>query len=101
MTRLCDVASMVRSKNAGPFWLTIDIAAPDEESFRRIAGSSVTDPAAMATRFGVDAAEVRVFRLPDLHVVKVSFPRPVPQGSLEDRDMHGGQQYVPLLDVHV
>ena len=35
-------------------------------------------------------------RLPDLRVVKVSFPRPVPQGSLRDRDMHSGQHHVPL-----
>jgi hypothetical protein len=28
--------------------------------------------------------------------VKISFPRPVPQGSLRDRDMHSGQHHVPL-----
>ena len=38
---------------------------------------------------------------PDLHVVKVSFPRPVVQGSLHDRDMHAGQHHVPLANVVV
>jgi uncharacterized protein (DUF2267 family) len=37
--------------------------------------------------------------LPHLHVVKVSFPRPIVQGSLHDRDMHAGQNHVPLASV--
>jgi hypothetical protein len=42
-----------------------------------------------------------VFELADLCAIKISFPRPVVQGSLRDRDMHGGQQYVPLLALPV
>jgi hypothetical protein len=44
----------------------------------------------------VDPASVKYFELPALRVVKVSFPRPVTAGSFEDRDLHGGQQHVPL-----
>ncbi|WP_171055531.1 MULTISPECIES: DUF4387 family protein [unclassified Nonomuraea] len=28
--------------------------------------------------------------------MKISFPRPVPQGSLRDRDIHAGQHHVPF-----
>jgi hypothetical protein len=42
---------------------------------------------------------VQIFRLPDLRVVKVSFPRPIAQGSLHDRDMHAGQHHVPLAGI--
>jgi hypothetical protein len=38
----------------------------------------------------------RIFRIPSLNVVKISFPRPVSQDSLRDRDMHAGQHHVPL-----
>jgi hypothetical protein len=34
-------------------------------------------------------------------VVKLSFPRLRPQGGAGERDMHGGQQYVPLLDLEL
>jgi hypothetical protein len=30
-----------------------------------------------------------------------SFPRPVVQGSLHDRDMHAGQHHVPLANTLV
>ncbi|WVH81819.1 DUF4387 family protein [Lentzea sp. DG1S-22] len=42
------------------------------------------------------AGDVQIFRIPSLNVVKISFPRPVAQGGLLDRDVHAGQHHVPL-----
>ncbi|MCZ4604147.1 DUF4387 family protein [Streptomyces sp. Lzd4kr] len=36
-----------------------------------------------------------------LNVVKISFPRPVSQASLFDRDIHSGQHHVPLAVLPV
>jgi hypothetical protein len=49
--------------------------------------------------YGVDPATVNIYRIPSLRAVKISFPRPVPQGSFHDRDMHSGQQYIPLAGL--
>jgi hypothetical protein len=98
---LGELATQVRSKNAGPFWLTLDIFLPDEATFERVNRSGVTDPEVIGDLYGVDPAGVRVFALADLCAIKISFPRPVVQGSLDDRDMHAGQQYVPLLALSV
>ena len=94
---LQSVAKRVRSKNAGPFWLTIDIFLPDEQTFERVGRSRVTDPEIIGELYGVDPAHVKVFQLAALCAIKISFPRPVVQGSLYDRDMHGGQQFVAML----
>lgn len=101
VTTLRDVATYVRSKNAGPFWLTIDVFLPDRPSFERVVASGLTDPAVVGTTYEVAPASVLVFPIPELNVVKVSFPRPTTQGSRAERDMHGGQQFVPLLDLPV
>ena len=42
MTRLCDLAKILRSKNSGPFELTIDIFLPDEASYRRVLGEKIS-----------------------------------------------------------
>ena len=42
---------------------------------------------------------MKIFRLPSIRVVKISFPRPTTQGGVEDRDMHAGQQHVPLAEL--
>lgn len=98
---LGELASQVRSKNAGPFWMTIDIFLPDDESYSRATGSSVTDVHVIGDIYDVAHESVRIFRIPDLHAIKISVPRPAVQGSLRDRDMHAGQQFVPLLDLPV
>lgn len=96
-----DLAEVIRSKNAGPFWLTIDIFCDEYEAFRRLAQSPISDPSAIAEIYSVPAHHVRVWAVSSLLAIKISFPRPIPQGSVGDRDMHGGQQYVPLLGVEV
>lgn len=101
MARLGDVAKYIRSKSAGPFWVTIDIFCDDEASFDRIARSPALAPRAIASLFGVSENAVRQFRLPGIHVLKVSFPRPAVQGSPDDVDSHAGQYFVPLLSVEI
>jgi uncharacterized protein DUF4387 len=101
MTTLGELATQVRSKNAGPFWMTIDVFLKDDDAYERASRSSIADPAAIGRLYATDPAHVRVFLLPLLRAIKVSLPRPVVQGSVGDRDMHAGQQYVPLLDLPV
>lgn len=87
MARLGDIVQKMRSKNAGPFWLTIDIFCGTTEAY-----AQVTDrfgPDRVAAVFEVAVEEIKYFALPDLKVVKFSLPRPAVQGSIEDRDMHG------------
>lgn len=100
-TTLGELATKVRSKNAGPFWLTIDAFFADDASFERACRSALTDPEKIGALYGTDPAKVRVFLLRELKAVKVSLPRPTAQGSVGDRDMHAGQQYVPLLNLTV
>jgi hypothetical protein len=101
MSTLGGVAKYVRSKNAGPFWATIDIFCDDARSFTQVKNSRVVAPETIAGIYHVDPATVLVFALPDLNVVKISFPRPQIQGHRFERDMHFGQQYVSLLDLEV
>lgn len=100
MTRtIGQVAELVRSKNAGPFWQTLDVFLTDDESYRLVAESPSIDEDVIARLYRVAADDVRIFRLPSIRVVKISFPRPTPQGGVEDRDMHAGQQHVPIAEL--
>jgi Domain of unknown function (DUF4387) len=92
-----DVAELVRSKNAGPFWLTLDIFCATDDAFAQVAAPGVLTEEKVASAYGSDPGLVRIFRLPALRVVKISLPRPTVQGHWSDRDMHAGQQQVPLM----
>jgi hypothetical protein len=87
MPEIGTVALKVRSKNAGPFWVTIDIFCGSEEAFRRISGGLTTER--IADLFRAEVEVVKRFDMPELQVVKFSLPRPAIQGTVADRDMHG------------
>lgn len=101
MRQLKDVAAYVRSKNAGPFWVTIDVFCGDQQAYRTLCAAPALGAAAIADLYGVDADHVRTFHDDNLKVIKISFPRPIAQGSTRDVDSHAGQQFVPLLSAPV
>ncbi len=51
-----DIATLVRSKNAGPFWLTIDILCDNEADYDSIAQPDVITPTRIAELYRVDPA---------------------------------------------
>lgn len=93
---IADLALEVRSKNAGPFWVTMELFMRDTAGYMIVADPGYLNASVIARLYGVDADTVQIFRIPSLDVVKISFPRPVAQGSLRDRDIHAGQHHVPL-----
>lgn len=101
MAELGQIAKYIRSKSAGPYWVTIDIFCEDGESFERIARSPALASREIAELFGVSENMIRQFQLPSIHVLKISFPRPHVQGSPGDADSHAGQYFVPLLSVEI
>ncbi|HZF82439.1 MAG TPA: DUF4387 domain-containing protein [Burkholderiaceae bacterium] len=100
MPRLSELCS-VRSKNAGPFWITLDLVFPDAASYARHADSPRLAREAIAAVYGVSPLLVKHFRIDALWALKISYPRATPQGGAMERDMHGGQQYVPLLAIEL
>ncbi|NJM83133.1 MAG: DUF4387 domain-containing protein [Tabrizicola sp.] len=99
MSRLGDLVVKVRSKNAGPFWVTVDIFCGDPVRFAEVAAG--IDTARVAALYRQAEAALRRFDIPALSVVKFSFPRPVVQGSREDRDMHGAAWAVLLAEMEM
>jgi hypothetical protein len=98
---LADYALEIRSKNAGPFWVTMETFMKDAAGYAIAADEDFLSERTIADLYQVDARHVQIFRIPDLNVVKISFPRPVSQASLRDRDVHAGQHHVPLASLPV
>lgn len=87
MTTLSDVSKKIRSKNAGPFWLTIDIFCDSQEDFAL--ACKIADNDRVAKAMGTTPSELKRFEIASLNVLKFSLPRPQIQGTRYDRDMHG------------
>ena len=74
----------------------IDVFFATDADYQRAAAPGVLTEDVLAGLYRVAAADVALYRLPNIRVIKASFPRPVVQGSFADRDMHSGQQHIPL-----
>ena len=97
MARLGDVVRAVRSKNAGPFMVTVDIFCGAQAAFQWV--NAAVSTAAIGRLYRMDPKQIDRYELPDIRVMKFSFPRPVSQGSRGDRDMHGAQWAVLLAEA--
>ena len=99
MPDLGDMVYKIRSKNAGPFWITIDVFCGDTVLFTAVCNQIKTKQ--VAEIFSVTADRIKRYDIRQLNVVKFSIPRPVVQGDRFDRDMHGAQWAVLLKTVHI
>jgi len=101
MPKLSDVCRYMRSKNAGPFWITVDLFFKDGDAFDRHVQSAELTPEALAPVLGARADQIGCYRVQNLAVLKISYPRKDPQGGVVERDLHGGQQYARLVDLNL
>lgn len=98
---LRDVAQYVRSKNAGPFWVTLEIFCGSPEAYEKIQSSENITVKQVAKLYKVKEESVHEFYLPDIHVIKYSFPRRFPSGYRYENDMHYGQQYRIIEEMEI
>jgi len=101
MATIKDVCSHLRSKNAGPFWVTIDFFFRDRDAFAKYSESPKLGPALFERIYGADPSLVKSYPVDSLNMVKISYARTSAQGGEVERDMHAGQQYVRLLDIEL
>ncbi len=98
---LGNFANLVRSKNAGPFWITFDVFFKSDADYESVKEAKILVPATISSLYQTASDDVRVYWLPALLAAKISFPRPTTQGSFTDFDMHAGQHHIPLSGLPI
>ena len=63
MAKLSDFARLMRSKNAGPFQLTIDVMMGSEVDYRLVVDSGVITPKLIGDLLRIEAQSVRIHLL--------------------------------------
>lgn len=99
MAELGNIVQKVRSKNAGPFWLTIDIFCGSKKIYQHTCAHLSTQQVAQV--FALDVNTIKRFDVASLNVIKFSFPRPFVQGSIHDPDMHGASWAALLAELEI
>jgi hypothetical protein len=101
-TPLRDIAKVVRSKNAGPFEITLDIIFRSKEDYEAVKKSGVITRELISGLYNVPTQAIITFGFFDLvNAVKITLPRPRVQGGVGETDMHAAQQHVPLQEIRI
>lgn len=99
--KLYQKAKLIRSKNAGPFMMTLDVIFPDRQSFGEAAASPALSREKVAELYGIPAGEMQRYLIPLANAIKFSYPRRHPSGDFLDTDLYGAQQHRPLIQLEL
>jgi hypothetical protein len=72
MPRLTDIATVIRSKNAGPLTLSFDLMFPTDEAFEAAKRAPTLQPAALARLYNVAPVEVIVTPYQAARAIKIA-----------------------------
>lgn len=101
MPKLRDIALVCKSKNAGPFELTIDAVFADRDTFEKVKDTGVICPELFATLYNVSVEDILFTVYEPGLAFKATLPRLVSAGDLGDTDVYGAQQHGPLIEVDI
>ena len=102
MATLGELATTLRSKNAGVNQVTFDIIFPDWQTYQRVVRSGSVTRESVARLFNIAPERISDFITFDVgNAIKFTIYRETPSGSPGDWDVLGCQQYGPLIDLEV
>lgn len=102
MVRLDTLARVIRSKNATPFLLTLDIFFETSESYNRVKESKALSKEKIAELYHVPVAYVKdIFLIDSVLAVKIVLLKKTPSGDPGFVDVYAMQQNIPLMDIEI
>lgn len=97
MKPLIDYTKILRSKNAGPLFITYDLIFNNNEDMNYIYKTLKKEDVAKV--YGVSPEKIEIIAYDVVNSIKITFPRKNISGSLVDNDIYGCQQHMPLAKI--
>lgn len=100
--KLYDAAAVMRSKNSGPFEITVDVLFNEPTVYDKVKNSGLINKQLISELYKISEEDI-------MHLVffdqalgfKITFVRKVSSGTVLDRDVYGAQQHAPLMGLEI
>ena len=100
--QLGNLATIIRTKNAGPFEVTFDAIFDSQAVYERVKASGVLTRSKVAEALSVDESSILVSMWWDQALAfKATFVRKMVSGGFGETDMHSSCQHVPLMEIEI
>ena len=97
--KLLDLTKILRSKNAGPLFITFDLMFDNDENFQIVLER--LSKAMISEAYLVPVEQIEIIPFQIVKSIKISFPRKNISGSVYDNDVYGCQQHMPLANIEL
>ena len=100
MTKLTDIASVIRSKNSGPYELTLDIIFNEYDTYEQVKLGGFINEELICRLYNVSPDKIiSIVAFDPAKAIKATIKRPLCSGDLGETDVYGAQQHAPLLGL--
>ncbi|MEG1525657.1 MAG: DUF4387 domain-containing protein [Clostridia bacterium] len=100
--RLYDLASVIRSKNSGPFQITLDVLFDNADTYACVKQSGAITAECIASQYHIASSRIQNIVYFDTALgLKITYDREIPSGTCGDRDVYGAQQHMPLAELRI
>lgn len=99
---LYDIAKVIRSKNAGPFSITLDVLFEDRQTYLKVKQANLINKERIAQLYHIDEESItELVYFDQANGIKVTYDRKISSGTIGDRDVYGAQQHAPLMLLEI
>lgn len=100
MTKLTDITNIIRSKNSGPYELTMDIMFKTRDDFKMVCSKKVINEELICELYKISKEDIiNIVEFEPANAIKITIKRSICSGDLGETDVYGAQQHVPLLSI--
>lgn len=100
MTKLTDVTNIIRSKNSGPYELTLDIMFKTAKDFEEACQKKIINEKLICELYKITPDQIiNIVEFKPANAIKITIKRPICSGDLGETDVYGAQQHAPLLGI--
>ncbi|GHV50971.1 acyl-CoA synthetase [Spirochaetia bacterium] len=99
-TKLVDITQIIRSKNSGPYELTVDLMFSNAEWYKKVCAAKVINEDIVCALYKIKPADiVNIIHFDPANAIKVTIKRPLCSGDPGETDVYGAQQHAPFLNL--
>ena len=97
---ILQAARVVRSKNSGPYELTLDIIFKNKRYYDLFQKRNIVTKKSVAALYRRPVRDIlKLLYFEPAHALKITMRRPIPSGHPGETDIYGAQQHAPLLRI--
>jgi hypothetical protein len=99
---LGELAKFLRSKNAGPFKITLDVFFNNTQDYEKVKKTGVINKGLISRLYMLKSQDdISIIHFDQAAAIKITFPRRIASGHIGDSDIYGAQQHVPLYEIEI